>query len=515
MAFYRGVTPSETIAYYGANVLLETRDRGRTWQRISPDLTRNDPEKQRVAGGPINTDVSGAEFYDTIFDIAPSPLNAATIWVGTDDGVVQVTKDHGAHWSDVSPSGVPAWGRIDTVEASRAYPSRAYVAIDRHVLGDPRPYVLVTDDFGTSWRSIVTGLPADQYVHVVREDPDNADVLYAGLEQGVWYSLDRGLHWQSLRLNMPAVAVHDMRVQPQRHDLLIATHGRGFWIFDDLGALTRLTGTTRPSRPRLFPLRSAYAWYRWWTTYYGTHSNECCLAAGMFHGEDPIDGATVTYYLPQATRAWIETLDSGGGRVRCFDAAGDAGVNRTAWDLRGEPPVQWLRARDWNRGGDGPTVVPGRYTVRLHAGGEAVETSVNVEADPRARWTQADYVERYRFIESLDDELSAIDTALNRLDGLRTSSAEAHDQQAIRSTFTSGVVNSEDDQLMPDRLRERLTILQGAIALSQGPPLPPHYREATAIRAQFDRAISAYHGFLAKYHLPPDPTNTSCAREPT
>ncbi len=216
-----------TAAYFGANVLFETRDRGRTWAIVSPDLTRNDPSKQLVAGGPINTDVSGAEFYDTIFDIAPSPLEPRCIWVGTDDGLVQLTTDGGARWRNVTPAQIPAWGRIDTVEASSADARRAYVAVDRHVMGDPRPYVLVTGDSGATWRSISGGLPRDQYVHVVREDPANPDVLYAGLEQGVWYTLDRGAHWQPLRLNMPSVAVHDMRIQPQRHDLLIATHGRG------------------------------------------------------------------------------------------------------------------------------------------------------------------------------------------------------------------------------------------------------------------------------------------------
>ena len=490
-----------TTAFYGANVLFETRDRGRTWRQISPDLTRDDPNKQRVAGGPINTDVSGAEFYDTIFDIAPSGIDAKRIWVGTDDGLVQLTTDGGLRWRNVTPPSVAPWGRIDTIEASRSDNGRAYVVIDRHVMGDPRPYILATDDSGATWRTIVNGLPPQQYVHVVREDPRNPDVLYAGLEQGVWYSLDRGAHWHSLRLNMPSVAVHDMRVQPARHDLLIATHGRGFWILDDLNALSELGGAPPSAQPRLFATPTAYTWYRWWTSDYGTHPDECCVAAGTFAGENPEGGASIDYYLPRAGHAWIDVVDAAGTRVRCLDATEDAGVNRIAWDLKEAPPVQWLRARDWNRGGDGPTVVPGRYTLRLHSGAAVVDGSVDVKPDPRAQWTQADYLARYRFVKSLDDELSAIDVALNRLDAMR--SQDAH---VIRSTFTSGVVNSEDDQLMPDRLRERLTILQGAIALSQGPPLPPHYREAAAIRAQFESAMNAYHQFLATYHLPPDAT---------
>ena len=176
-------------------------------------------------------------------------------------------------------------------------------------MGDPRPYLLTTDDSGATWRSISDGLPRDQYVHVVREDPANPDVLFAGLEQGVWYTLDRGAHWQNLRLNMPSVAVHDMRIQPQRHDLLIATHGRGFWILDDIGAISGLGKAAAAAVPTLFPLRTAYTWYRWWTSYYGTHPDGCCLSAGAYSGEDPPEGAIMTYYLPSRrrhrSRCWI------------------------------------------------------------------------------------------------------------------------------------------------------------------------------------------------------------------
>ena len=503
-------SPFDASAYFGANVLFQTRDRGRTWTTLSPDLTRNDPSKQLVAGGPINTDVSGAEFYDTIFDIAPSRLEPGRIWVGTDDGFVQLTTDGGAHWHNVTPAGVEPWGRIDTVEASSADARRAYVAVDRHVMGDPRPYVFVTDDSGATWRPIVNGLPADQYVHVVREDPANADVLYAGLEQGVWYTLDRGAQWHSLRLNMPAVAVHDMRIQPQRHDLAIATHGRGFWILDDVGAISGLSKAVTAGVPALFPPPTAYTWYRWWPSYYGTHPDECCLASGMYAGENPPDGAAITYYLPSRTRAWVEVLDQKGRRVRCFAAPGQPAVERTAWDLTETAPVPWLRARDWNSGAAGPTVVPGGYTIVLHAalrqapGETIVQQALEVRPDPRASWTQAQYVTRYQFVKSLDDELSSIDTALNRLDSL-----PYHDK-ALYSMFTSGIVNSEDDQLKPDRLRERLTILQGVVALSQGPPLAPHEREASAIHAQFEGAMAKYRAFLSAHNLPLDPTQEVC-----
>ena len=189
-----------------------------------------------------------------------------------------------------------------------------------------------------------------------------------------------------------------------------------------------------------------------------------------------------------------------------------------AWDLTETAPVAWLRAREWNQGISGPTVVPGRYTVVLHARlrqaqGETVEQPLDVSPDPRAAWTQAQYVARYQFVKALDDELSEIDVALNRLDRLALRQAQGdlvRDAARVRSMFTSGVVNSEDDLLMPDRLRERLTILAGVLALSQGPPLPPHVREAAAIRAQFDNAMAAYRAFLAAHNLPPDSKQEAC-----
>jgi photosystem II stability/assembly factor-like uncharacterized protein len=500
------------VAYFGANVLFETRDRGRTWTQISPDLTRDDPAKLQLSGGPINTDISGAEFYDTIFDIAPSPVDSSTIWVGTDDGLVQRTSDAGKHWHDVTPPGVAPWGRVATVEASRVSARRAYVAIDRHLMGDPQPYLLATDDAGATWRSITNGLPRDQYVHVIREDPQNPDVLYAGLEQGVWISLDRGKHWQSLRLNMPSTAVYDLQVQPRMHDLIVATHGRGFWILDDLGALASYAGMKNRGIPELFAPRAAYTWYRWWTDYYGTHPDECCLPHGRFSGPNPPDGALISYYLPVAAKTSIRILDSHGRVDACFDAPGQAGIDRVAWNLTQTPPVPWRSAREWNRDVAGPAVLPGRYTIRLRSGTRTLERTLDVLPDPRTHWTQSDYEARHAFIASLDGELSAIDTALNRLDALERSAGKSMRAgiAAVYRQFTSGVVNSEDDQLMPDRLRERLTTLLGVVALSQGPPLPPHEREAAAIHAEFVKAMTAYQRFLTAHHLAPDAPKSAC-----
>jgi photosystem II stability/assembly factor-like uncharacterized protein len=493
------------VAYYGANVVFETKNRGRTWRVISPDLTRDDPSKQQVAGSPINTDVSGAEFYDTLLDIAPSPIDANMIWTGSDDGVVARTDDHGAHWTRFTLPVAP-WGRIETIEPSRVSTQRAYVVVDRHLLGDRHPYIFATDDGGRDWHLIVTGLPQDEPAHVVREDPRNPDVLFAGLEWGVWVSFDRGEHWSSLQLNMPTVAVYDLLVQPQMDDLIAATHGRGVFILDDLSPLEDYASARAAKAPALFPIRAAYSWYYWWRTQYGVWDTSCCSPAGTFSAPDPPYGAIVNYYLPQAQRAapTIEIIDSSGRLVRSIAGSNDPGLNRVYWDLAEAPPVSWHDTGDWNQGpSDGPPVVPGRYRAVLVVGSQRLLTQFEVRPDPRAHWKQAQYEARYDFLKRLDDELTSIDGVLNHLDRLRAGASprfrEAID--GLYRQFTSGVQNLEDNEWMPDRLRERLTTLQGVVTLSQGPPLAPHEREAAAIAREFDRAMAAYRRFLSQWSI--------------
>ncbi|MBC5802925.1 MAG: hypothetical protein GIX03_07975 [Candidatus Eremiobacteraeota bacterium] len=494
------------VAYFGANAVFETHDRGRTWRAISPDLTRNDAAKQRVAGGPINTDVSGAEFYDTVLDIAPSPVDRDVIWTGTDDGVIERTADGGAHWTNVTPGDI-AWSRVECIEPSRVSANRAYAVVDRHLLGDPTAHLYETDDAGRTWRRIDAGLPRDQIAHVVREDPLNPQVLYAGLERGVWASFDGGTQWTDLRLRMPPVAIRDLRIQPQERDLIAGTHGRGLWILDDLTPIERLSDAQRLGVPTLFAPRSAHTWYFWWASGYPTGDNECCTPAGASSGENPPYGAIVSYYLPRALGALprLDVLDARGRLVRRLKTTNRAGLNRSAWDLSEEPPTPLVGARAWNHPSDGPMVVPGRYTLRLDADGRSVTQPLDVLPDLRARWTQADYEARYDFLRSLDAELSAIDDALNRMQTVRAhgNASRRRAIDGLAAQLTSGVVNSEDDQWKPDRLRERVTILQGDVALSQGPPLAPHQAEAAAIRQDFDRVMSSYGKFLTTYHIAP------------
>ncbi|MBV9647638.1 MAG: hypothetical protein JO043_09255 [Candidatus Eremiobacteraeota bacterium] len=485
------------VAYFGGNVVFETRDRGRHWQVISPDLTRNDPEKQQLPGGPINTDVSGAEFYDTILDIAPSPLDGAVIWAGTDDGLIQLTRDGGAHWRNVTMPSIGPWGRVEAVEPSRTSPSSAYAVIDRHLMGDRTPYIFETRDDGAAWSLRTSGLPPNEYARVVREDPRNPNVLYAGLEQGVWISLNRGAHWFPLRLNMPPVSVHDLRVQPRSNALIAATHGRGFWILDDLGPLQHLSAASAGSRPALFAPLAAVHWWLWWKHMYGTGQDECCAPTGEFAGANPDYGALLSYYLPRrVARAPVIEIDDARGKVlRRLPGSRKAGINRLAWDLAEEAPVPWRSAREWNRGPKtGPDVVPGRYTARLIVADAVVAAQVIVEADPRAHWTMQEYVARRDFLRKLDAQLSTIDNVLNGLDARRqrANAGERGQLNELEGLFTSHPVNSEDNLLRRDRLRERLLNLISVVGLSQGPPLPPHEREAAEITSEYGAAFATY-----------------------
>jgi hypothetical protein len=349
-------------------------------------------------------------------------------------------------------------------------------------------------------------LPQDEPAHSIREDPRNPDVLFAGLERGVWVSFDRGVHWRSLRLNMPAVAVYDLRIQPRADDLIAGTHGRGVFILDDLTPLEGYAAASAAGEPALFATRPAYSWYYWWRTQYGMWDTGCCSPAGEFSAADPPYGCEVDYYLPRSLQGApaLQIYDASGRLVRTMAGSNLPGLNRVTWDLADSPPVPWYDTGDWNQGpADGPPVVPGQYRATLTAGAQRLTTFIEVRPDPRAHWTQAQYEARYEFLKRLDDELSAIDNVLNRLDRLRAG-ASVPLREAIRRLyrhFTSGVQNSEDNEWMPDRLRERLTILQGDVALSQGPPLPPHQREAAAIAAEFDRAMAEYRRFLSRWSI--------------
>ena len=510
------------VAYAGANVVFRTSDRGRTWQVISPDLTRNEPQHQQISGGPINADVAGTEFFNTITDIAPSPQQAGLIWVGTDDGLIQLTTDAGAHWKDVTIPDI-GYAFVQTIDASPFAPGTAFVAVDRHLMGDRHPYAFVTDDFGASWRPIAHDLPADQPVRALRQDPRNSNILYAGLEQSIWMSFDRGATWRPLQLNLPTASVRDIRVQPVADDLIIGTHGRSIYILDDLTPLQQL-GQAVAAGTYLFQPRTAYQLWQW----NREDTQDSLPPANVFAGDVPDTGAIINYYLsaPARQRPVIDVIDARGALVRhiagthvvaeapAFYLTNHTGVNRFTWNLTEAGPVKRRSAPiEFQGSDDGPSVVPGVYTIVLRVGLRTYARTFKVQPDPRATWTQADYVARHDFEAALDGELSQIDVALNAIDAIkrqlpaRLQAVPSLAIQAkgllerlttIESELTSNPRNDEDSVLYADKVRERVMTLLGNFSESQQPPFAAHKEQAQEIKVDVDRTIAQYRAFVSQ-----------------
>ena len=416
----------QLIGWYGGNVVFQTIDRGRRWTPISPDLTRNIKAHQEAAGGPIYNDVSGAEYSDTILDIEASQLARGEIWVGTDDGLVQLTRDSGKHWTNVTPQGAPQFGRFATVAPSTLVDGTAYAINDGHEMGDSAPYVFVTHDFGKSWAKIVDGLPPDEWARAVRPDIRDRNLVYLGTEEGIWISFDGGAHWQSFKNDLPTVSVHDIRMQPQSDDLVIATHGRDAYIMDDLRPVQELQAAVARGT-WLFTPRTAYQWT--------LHSNDEGVYTN-YAADNPPYGVTITFYQngKQKAAPAIDILDAGGRVVRSISGthkvggkdmpyvSNKVGLNRYTWDFSVNGPVRWTAGNDFSKGPEtGPSVVPGNYSARMTLSGHTYVQRFKVLPDPRSQYTQADYQRSYSEGMRWMSRLSQIDTMLNYLDDLKKS----------------------------------------------------------------------------------------------
>ncbi len=371
--------------YIGAQFLFRSRDRGDSWDRISPDLTTNDKEKQKQEqSGGVTIDNSSAEMHTTIYSISESPLDGKVIWVGTDDGNLQITKDGGKTWDNVIRNvvGQPrSW--VSWVEASRFEPGTAYAAFDRHTFGDMTPSVYKTTDFGKSWTRIVSPAKGVRgYAHVIKEDTAKAQLLFLGTEQGLWISVDGGAAWTEFKGgDFPSVAVREVQVHPRDNDLVIATHGRGIWILDDLTPLRALAQETLASSAAFLPGRPAQQRLR--------GSGGWAEGDAVFAGHNPTGGAVITYY--QRTRHLfgplkLEILDEAGKVVDTVPTTKRRGINRVAWSMQVKPPRVPRAAQLAFSASQGPRVVPGTYTVRLTKGTEVLETKLAIGLDRRATY---------------------------------------------------------------------------------------------------------------------------------
>lgn len=413
----------KNTAYLGGNVVFKTSDFGKSWTAISPDLTNNDKEKQRDAGGPVAFENTGAEYYATVISLAESPLHAGTVWAGTDDGNLQVTTDGGKTWRNLTKNvpGLQPLSPVSHVEPSGADPETVYVAFDRHMLDDFRPYIFKSTDGGRAFRNISGDLPDHAYVWVVREDPKNPNLLYAGTELGIYASYTGGRDWFPLRLkNLPTVAVHDIKFQPRENDIIIATHGRALYIFDDATPIRQMTPQLRNDDLHLFDIRPALRFATMMTRYgIGDHP---------FTGQNPPYGALITYYLKnkldEKTVIKGQIIDSNGKVVyELMRLPKEQGLNRVAWDLRyGGPQVRRPPTDEevaFTGGPRGPQVLPGIYTVRMSVGSKTVEQKVEVRLDPTVNAQPADLQQLLDISLRLRDMQSATNNALRALDSLK------------------------------------------------------------------------------------------------
>ena len=422
------------ILYHGAQVVFRTSDGGRRWDAISPDLTRNDVSKQQWSGGPITGDNTGVETYGTVFAIAESPRAAGVIWVGSDDGLVHVTRDGGKTWANVTSAmtGLPEWGTISMIEPSPFDAAVAYVAVDAHRLDDTRPYLFKTTDFGRTWKRLDDGLPPAEYLHVVREDPSRRGLLYAGTEGGVMFSASDGASWASLKLNLPAVAVHDLVVKDD--DLVVGTHGRSVWILDDLQPVRETTEAVTSAAVHLFPVADAIRW-RYaggsWASKYARFTN-------------PPAGASIYYFLKDkaAGEVKIEILQPDGTLVRTLssvprepDFSGDedtaeelkkaalpvdSGVQRAVWDLAWEGARKIKGAKiDTGDPLQGPRAVPGLYQVKLTVNGQTFTSPLTLLPDPRGSAPATELEAQLAFALRVRDDISRLTDLVNRIRSAR------------------------------------------------------------------------------------------------
>jgi len=411
-----------SVVYWGGNVLFRSRDFGHSWDIISPDLTTNDPEKQLDSGGEIYNDNTAAEFHTTILTIAESEAEPGVIWVGTDDGNIQITRDDGASWTNVRDRvpGLPAETWVGEIEASPTEAGTAFAAVDNHRLDDFTPHLYETRDYGRTWRDLSAGLPQDDYVKVVRQHPTNPNLLFVGMERGIYASWDRGRTWVDIRGSLPPVSVRGLRVERSYGDLVIGTHGRGAWILDDIQPLVELTDALGED-VHLFDIRTATEWETW--------SRGSSLGQSQFTGDNPQPGAWIHFSLSEATAASlrregvrpvkVRITDASGALVREWDHLGaHAGINRAVWNLQwtGAEPIP---GQEGGGGGgfffgpQGPPAVPGTYTATVSVGDHELAKTFRLRGDPNVAASQAVYTARFQAAMRARD----LETRLNRIVG--------------------------------------------------------------------------------------------------
>jgi photosystem II stability/assembly factor-like uncharacterized protein len=516
-------TEGKYALYAGGNMLFRSMDEGQSWQPISPDLTRNDKSKQGTSGGPITQDNTSVEYYSTIFTAAESPVRQGVIWTGSDDGLVYVTQDNGRTWANVTPKDMPEWIQINSIEASPHDPATAYFAATAYKSDDYKPYIYKTSDYGKTWRKLVSGIAADAFTRVVREDPNRKGFLYAGTETGMYYSANDGAAWESLRLNLPIVPITDLAVHKREKDLVVATQGRSFYVLDNLPLLYQLADANRADA-FLFKPEDAYR---------QTGGGGFNAPANATVGVNPPNGAVVHYWLKTKPKeVTLEFLDPAGKVVRRFAgraaAEGQAGpqggqgeqpvpletgLNRFVWNYRLPNATTLPGLIMWAGSLTGPRVPPGNYQVRLTVDGKAVGTeSFAIKADPRLATTQEDFQKQYDFLVKANDKLSATHSAISEIRDLKRQfeevggrlTAENKDLKdraaeigrkltAVEEELIQTRIRSSQDALnYPIKLNNKLAALKSSVDLGDYAPTSQSYDVYNDLTAKIDAQLAIF-----------------------
>ena len=537
------VNPKELLV--GSQFVMTSDDYGQTWKTISPDLTRNDPSTEGPTGGPIEVDASGAEIYPNVSALAVSPLDGNVIWAGSSDGLVHVTTDAGAHWQAVRPPTLPEWSDISSIEPSHTVKGTAYLTASRYMWDDFKPYVFMTTDYGQHWTAITNGLPDDQYVFDVRQDPNDANLLFMGTKNTVYVSLDGGAQWQPLTLNLPHVQVRGVAINTREGEVAIATHGRAFWVLDNLALLEQLTGkqNVATDAPALFAPEQA-----WLSQAYGK-PDAPRDAKGA--GKNPPFGATVFFHVPKAyvgkTPVTLAFTDAQGQTIRSFtlhlkatskkkpDTSGmtpqqkqalaltkltaiEPGMNRFQWDLRYSDAAKVKGYYPPEAAGGlassvaGPQVIPGTYRVVFDYAGHKSAQTFKIALDPRIKASQADLqaslalqLEIHKALDTLDKDLNTAMTVRDQLQSTLANNGSPTAQKAladlnheIAKLVQMDVHSSEGDLRAPPQLHGLLAYLQSDIGLAYAKPTPAQYavyqqlaQETTAGESKLESAVAA------------------------
>jgi len=524
--------------YVTSQYVHRSKDKGKSWEIISPDLTRRDPKTLDASGGPITKDNTGAEAYANIFSFAESPVTKGVLWAGSDDGLIHVSRDDGKNWTNVTPSVLGNYALISILEASYAEAGTCYVAANRYKADDTKPYLLKTTDYGTTWKLITKGIPGNDYVRVIREDPAHKEILYAGTETSVYVSFDSGEHWQSLKLNLPNTPVHDLVIQKRESDLVIATHGRSFWILDDLTPLYQLADASK-SKVTFYKPRKVYR-----------KRGGAYFSPMMQVGENAPTDVLLHYYFREKPEGEVtlKFFDSRGDTIITYSSIKDhkgepikikkefyqdtlekrqnilpvrKGMNTFIWDTRYPDSRKIESGNNALISGSiaGPTAVPGKYTVRLYLKDSLLaEQPLEILKDPRINTSQEDFQKQFDLLLAISKKQSETSDAINKIrrvtgevnknTGVIKDSTLAKSFKAMAQPMLDSLKKVEEELTQPkavtdydlfnypNRLNDKLAGLRESVASADAAPTPQAYQVYKELSEKIDAQIKKLKSIL-------------------